>query len=82
MNTSMNEEMTMTKMTPRKQEGMMLKEALSILAERYEDNEDIVDRCERIANLYDIYDWELDELNKELKKLDKKYEAFCKKRMN
>ena len=72
----------MTKMTPRKQEGMMLKEALSIIAERYEDNEDIVDRCERIANIYEIYDWEMDELNKELKKLDKKYEAFCKKRMN
>lgn len=72
----------MTKMTPRKQEGMMLKEALEIIAERYEDNDDIVDRCERIANIYDIYDWELDELNKELKKLDKKYDAFCKKRMN
>jgi len=72
----------MTKLTPRKQEAMMLKEALSIIAERYEDNADIVDRCERIANIYEIYDWEMDELNKELKKLDKKYEAFCKKRMN
>ena len=72
----------MTKLTPRKQEAMMLKEALGVIAERHADNEDIVDRCERIANIYDIYDWELDELNKELKKLDKKYEAFCKKRMN
>ena len=72
----------MTKITSRKQEGMMLKEALEIIAERYEDNDDIVDRCERIANIYDIYDWELDELNKELKKLDKKYDAFCKKHMN
>ena len=72
----------MTKMTPRKQEGMMLKEALGIIAERYSQNEDIVDRCERIANIYEIFDWEMDELNKELKKLDKKYDAFCKKRMN
>ena len=72
----------MTKLTPRKQEAMMLKEALGVIAERYADNEGIVDRCERIANIYEIYDWEMDELNKELKKLDKKYEAFCKKRMN
>ena len=72
----------MTKITTRKQEAMMLKEALGVIAEHYADNEDIVDRCERIANIYDIYDWEMDELNKELKKLDKKYEAFCKKRMN
>ena len=72
----------MTKIKPRKQEGMMLKEALEIIAERYANNADIVDRCERIANIYDIYDWEMDELNKELKKLDKKYDEFCKKRMN
>lgn len=72
----------MTKIKPRKQEGMMLKEALEIIAERYANNADIVDRCERIANIFDIYDWEMDELNKELKKLDKKYDAFCKKRMN
>lgn len=72
----------MTKIATRKQEAMMLKEALGVIAERYADNEDIVDRCERIANIYDIYDWEMDELNKELKKLDKKYAAFSKKRMN
>lgn len=72
----------MTKITSRKQEGMLIKEALSVIAEHYSQNEDIVDRCERIANIYEIFDWEMDELNKELKKLDKKYEAFCKKRMN
>lgn len=72
----------MTQITSRKQEGMMLHEALSIIAEQYEEDDDIVERCERIYNIFQIYDQELDALNEELKKRDKKYAIFCKKRMN
>lgn len=72
----------MTKLNRRQQEAMMMREALEIVAERYPDDSEVQDHVDRIINLSEILDFEMNELNKRLKTLDKKYDEFCKKRMN